>query len=498
MHADVVIIGAGVTGCSIARELSKYSLNLVLVEKECDVCFSTSKANNGIVHAGYDPKPGSLKAKLNARGNYLYEQTSKELEVPFKRIGSLVVATKEEAENEDAEKKLEELKKQGDASGIQGMQIVRKEWLKENEPNLASEAELALYAPSTAIICPYSYTIALAENAAANGVKIMLETTVTGIKTENGKVKAVETSKGTIETSIVVNAAGVYCDDVARMANAGDFQIIPRKGEYFLLDKGLNLINHVLFPLPSKMGKGITLTPTVEGNVLLGPTAEDVQDREDASTTKEGLEKALNGARKLIPKASKANVIRTFAGLRAVASTGDFIIGETNVDGFINAAGIQSPGLAANPAIAEMVAEIIVKKLEAKKNEKFKPGRKAIPRISQMKIEDANELIKQNPAYGRIVCRCEKVTEGEIIEAIARCRALCEQSFETSNDSIKRGACTIDGVKFRVRTGMGKCQGGFCSQKVIELISQEAGIPLTQVTKKGRNSHVILGRTKEE
>lgn len=480
MQADVVIIGAGVTGCSIARELLKYSLNVVLVEKECDVSFSTSKANNGIVHAGYDPKPGSLKAKLNARGNYLYEQITEELEVPFKRIGSLVVATKEETETEDAEKKLEQLKKQGDESGIPGVQVVGKEWLQKNEPNLTSDAHAALYAPSTAIICPYSYTIALAENAAANGLKIMLETTVTGIKTENGRVKTVETSKGNIETSVVVNAAGVYCDDIARMAGAGDFQITPRKGEYFLLDKNLNLISHVLFPLPSKMGKGITLTPTVEGNVLLGPTAEDVQDREDLSTTKEGLEKALNGARKLVPKASKANVIRTFAGLRAVASTGDFVIGETSVGGFINAAGIQSPGLAANPAIAEMVAEMIVKKLDAKKNEKFKPERKAIPRISQMQIEQANELIKQNPAYGRIVCRCEKVTEGEI------------------TDAIKRGARSIDGVKFRVRTGMGKCQGGFCSQKVIELISRETGMPLTQITKKGKNSHVILGKTKDD
>ncbi len=479
MFFEVVIIGAGVTGCSIARELSKYSLSVALVEKACDVSFATSKANNGIIHAGYDPKPESWKGRLNSRGNYLYGQTTRELEIPFKRIGSLVVVTKENAEKEDGLKKLEDIKKRGEANGVPGLEVLDENSLREKEPNITPDAVAALFAPTAGIVCPYGYTIALAENAQANGVKLMLETSVSGVRVENEKVNGLETNKGVIDCSVAVNAAGVFSDEIARMAGVGDFQVLPRRGEYFLLEKNLNLVNHILFPLPSKMGKGITLTPTVDGNVLLGPTAEDVEDKEDVGTTRDGLDEAISGARKLIPKASKANVVSTFAGLRAVSNTNDFVLGETRVEGFVNAAGIQSPGLGAAPAIGELIAGIIVKKLDAKKKERFEPGRKAIPHVAKLPVEQANELIKSNPAFGRIVCRCEKVTEGEIVEAV------------------KRGARTLDGVKLRVRSGMGKCQGGFCSSRVIEILSRELNVSPEQITKKGGKSNIVVGKTKE-
>lgn len=474
---DVAIIGAGVVGCAIARELSKYKIKVCVLEKEGDVASGTSKANSAIVHSGYDAKPGTLKGRLNARGNMLFDELSSELDFHFKRNGSLVLAF----HNDDISN-LEELLLRGQSNGIQGLKILTKQEVLDLEPNVSEEVKAALYAPSGGITCPYEMTWALAENAAANGVKIFLENEVKRLKKVDDGTFLISIEEGEIQSKYVINAAGLYADDISKSIGAEDFDIRPRKGEYVLLDKEVGgLVRHTLFCVPGIMGKGILVTPTVDGNLLLGPNAHDIMDKMDTSTSDSGLNEVIAGAIRTIPSVPVRTVITSFAGLRAISGD-DFIIEESNkVKGFINVAGICSPGLTAAPAIAEYVREILeAAGLNLVKNQKFNPKRTAIPRFRELDNKSREELIKKNPLFGRVICRCEMVTEAEIVEAIRR----------------PCGATNVDAVKRRVRAGMGRCQGGFCSPRVVDILSRELGIPLTEVTKSGRGSYILSGTTR--
>ncbi|TYP58845.1 NAD(P)/FAD-dependent oxidoreductase [Thermosediminibacter litoriperuensis] len=476
---DVVIIGGGVVGCMIARELSRYQLKTVLLEKEDDVASGTSKANSAIIHAGYDAKPGTLKAKLNVRGNPLFDKICSELDVPFKRIGSLVVAL-----NEEEVKVLEELLQRGKTNGVPGLEIINREKLMEMEPNISREARAALYAPTAGIVCPYELTIALAENASRNGVEIKLNSPVLSIGVENGEVLAVRTPGETIYTRYVVNAAGLFADEISRMAGAEDYRITPRKGEYLIFDRRFGgIVNTAIFPTPTKISKGILVCPTVDGNFFIGPNSNDVREKDDVAVTQQGIEEIIKSARKLVPELPLKHVIASFAGLRAVSNTDDFVIGASKkVKGFINVGGIQSPGLSSAPAIAEMVVGILKEEgLELKEKSDYNPERPQIFKFRRLSCQEKRELIRRNPAYGRVICRCETVTEGEIIDAIRR----------------PVGARSLDAVKRRTRAGMGRCQGGFCSPRVVEILARELGIDPLEVTKCGSGSEILRGRTKE-
>jgi len=478
---DVVIIGGGVIGCNIARYLSRYDLKICLIEKESDVACRTSSANSGIVHAGYDAVPGSLKAKFNVRGNEIMDQISHELDVPFKRIGSLVIAFDEK----DMEI-LKELYERGISNGVPDMQILDGNQVLEKEPAINRKVIGALYAPTAGIICPHELTIGAAEVAVQNGVELMLDSEVVSIGVENipgSKVYKIDIKgrNAKIYSRYVINAAGLYSDKIASMVGDTSFTITPRKGEYLLMDKKQGkIVNSVIFQTPSDMGKGILVSPTVDGNLLLGPTAKDIEDKEDTSTDRTGLSQVIQGALKSVPSVDLSKVITSFSGLRAVPSTGDFIIEESKVaKGFINVAGIESPGLTAAPAIAEYVAQLLEKAgliLVLKDN--YVRVRKPFKRFRDLQEDELTELIRDNPMYGNIICRCETVSAAEIIEAIHR----------------PAGARTIDGVKRRTRAGMGRCQGGFCTPKVMHLLSQELGIPMEKVTKSGGNSWMVFNR----
>ncbi len=476
MKFDVAVVGAGVIGSLIARELTRYNIKVALVEKCNDMAMGTSKANSAIVHAGFDAKPGSLKAKMNVEGTALMPDLCKTLSVPFKPIGSLVVAFSDE-ETET----LNELLERGKTNGVPGLEIYDAEKLREIEPNISNEAKAALWAPTAGIVCPYELTIAAAENAVVNGAEFI----------RNFEVKAIEydgsefvLSDGTdkINATYIINAAGVYCDEIAALIGDTSIHTMPRKGEYMLCDKSVGtLANHTIFQCPSKMGKGILVTPTVDGNLLLGPSALDIEDKNDVTTTADTLSDILEIAKKSVPSLTTREVITSFAGLRAHCDKNDFIIepSEKNRQ-FINVAGIESPGLSSAPAIALYVKDIIINEIKAEEKTDFIAEREEPVRFRHMTNEERKELIKKNPAYGRIICRCETITEGEIVDAI----------------NAPAGARDVDGVKRRTRAGMGRCQGGFCGSKVVELLARELGVEINKITKCGGNSKILYERTK--
>ena len=473
---DVAIIGAGVTGTAIARELSRYDVKIVVLDKENDVSAGTSKANSGIIHAGYDPGENTLMAKLNAEGNKMFDTIYEELSVPFKRNGSLVVAFDDEQLAH-----IDKLKQRGINNGIPGLSILSKEELLKREPAINPEAKGALYAKTAGIIDPMLLTISFMENAVMNGAEYFLDFEVESIKKENGHYKIIS-QDNSITAKYVINAAGVFSDRIHNMAAQPAFKIKTRRGQYFLLDKSeANIVSSTIFPCPTKIGKGILIAPTVHGNVILGPASDDVSDGEDVGTTEEVLEQARAGVRLLTPKASTRNNIRTFAGMRAEPDTDDFVIKEAEgAPNFIDAAGIKSPGLTAAPAIAVYVVSMIKEKglpLNQKKN--FNPIVKRKLFI-EMTEEEQFVLIKKNPLYGRIICRCENITEGDIVDAIKR----------------KPGAATMDGVKRRCRTGMGRCQGGFCGPRVQQILARELNKPLEEIVLEKKSSYILTGRTK--
>ncbi len=474
---DVAIIGAGVTGSAIARELSKYRVKACVIEREEDVCCGTSKANSAIIHAGFDATPGTLKAKLNVRGNEMMDQLSKELDVPFHRNGSLVVCTRQQDPA-----LLEELLRKGIANGVKGLRILQREELLQMEPNLADDVSHALFAPTGAIVCPFHLTMALAENACDNGVDFFLNTSVTNIEKQN-RSYLLHTNKDVIETKVVVNAAGVYADLFNNMVSEHKLTIIPRRGQYCLLDKSAGThVSHTIFQLPSKMGKGVLVTPTVHGNLLVGPTAEDIDNRDGVNTTSQGLDSLAPRASESVKNLPMRQVITSFAGLRAHEVNGDFVIGEAaDAPGFINAAGIESPGLSSAPAIGEMVAQLVQSILSLDPNPDFNGQRKGILNPEKLSLEERNQLIKKQPAYGNIICRCEMISEGEILDAIHR----------------TLGARSLDGVKRRTRAGMGRCQAGFCSPRTMEILEREIPMSVFDITKSGGASRIVYGYNKQ-
>ena len=477
MKYDVAVIGAGVVGAMMARTLARYELKVCILEKECDVAMGATRANSAIVHAGFDAHEGSLKAKLNVQGSEMFEQITKELGVKYIRNGSLVVGF-----NDDDRAVLEDLKKRGIANGVKGLRIVEKEELHRMEPGLSENITMALWAPTGAITCPYELTIAAVGNAMDNGVELKLNYGVTSIeKKEDGFV--LSDGNEEIEAKYVINCAGVYSDEVARMVGDDSFTVHPRRGEYILLDKEVgNIVKSTIFRTPTKMGKGILISPTVDGNLITGPTATDQTDKEDKDTTDEGLSFIMKQATEDSPLVRYNRSITSFSGLRAVGSTGDFII-TSPVAGFINAAGIESPGLSSAPAIALYILDMLkAQGMELVEKEDFNPVRKSMTWFRDASIEEKNEAIRKDPAFGRVICRCETVTEGEILEAIR------------TNPK----ATDLDGVKRRTRAQMGRCQGGFCSPYVVELLAKELNIPYEAVTKFGKGSYINIGRTKEE
>lgn len=478
---DVVIIGAGVTGCAIARELSRYELNILVLEKEEDVCCGTSKANSAIVHAGHDALPGTLKARLNVQGNAMMDALAKELDFPFQRNGSLVLCF-EEAQLPA----LEALLERGKQNGVPGLRIVTGPEIKELEPCLSDEVKALLYCPTGGIVCPFNMTIALAENAFENGVSFRFDTKAAQIRPLTDREGwQLSTSEGeTVETRCIVNAAGVYADTFHNMVSAEKLTITPRRGEYQLLDKKAgSLVSHTVFQLPGSLGKGILVTPTVHGNLLVGPTAENLSDKEAVNTTAAGLSEVLEKGRRSVPCLPSNLTITSFAGLRASEAGGDFVIGEVDdAPGFFDCAGIESPGLSAAPAIGLFLAGLVAQKLEAVKKASFTAVRKAIPCVSQASPEELSALLSQDPAYGNVICRCETVTEGEIKNAIHR----------------PLGARSLDGVKRRTRAGMGRCQAGFCTPKVMEILERELSLNPLSVTKHGAGSELLTGPTRKE
>ncbi len=478
---DVTIIGAGVTGSAVARELSKYDLEITVLEKESDVCEGTSKANSGIVHSGYDAKPGTLKARFNVEGNKLIHELSKSLDFPFRENGSLVLALEEEGRAG-----IEELLERGRRNGVPDLRIVERDELKEMEPNVSDSAVCALYAPTGGVVCPFNMNIAFAENAADNGVAFRFNTEVISIEKKTGEDGRIfyhlETSNGSFDTRIVVNAAGVYADRFHNMVSEEKLHITPRKGQYCLMDKTVGgLVKHTLFQLPTKLGKGILVTPTVHGNLMAGPTAEDTDNPEDTSTTAEGLDTVLSRGALSVSRLPRMT-ITSFAGLRAHEDGGDFVIGEIkDAPGFIDAAGIESPGLTAAPAIGVYIAGIVRDLLNPSEKKDFIRTRKGIPSMALATDEERAALIAADPAYSHVICRCELVTEGEIRNAITR----------------TLGATTVDGVKRRTRAGMGRCQAGFCLARTIPILAELLGKSEEEIEKSGAGSYYVRGNIKD-
>ena len=472
---DVVIIGAGIVGGMTARALSKYNLSICILEKENDVAMGATKANSAIVHAGFDAKEGSLKAKLNVRGAEIMPTVCRELGVKYQNNGSLVVGF-----NEEDRAIINDLLLRGKANGVANMEILEKDALKRLEPIISDQAICALHAPTSAIVCPYDLTVAAIGNAMDNGAQLKRNFEVCRIEsTENGY--NLFSQNDSVEARFVIGCAGVYSDAVGNMVGDTTCRVHPRKGEYILLDKECGtLVSHTIFQTPSKMGKGILISPTVDGNLLLGPTSVDGEDKENKSATQEGFADIIAKAQKSIGSVPLGKTITSFCGLRAVGSTGDFIINSPK-KGFINAAGIESPGLSASPAIAEYIVQMLKEQgLTLTENKNYAPIRTSSHAFREMSLEEKNKVIKENPAYGRIICRCEGITEGEILDAIHR----------------NPKARDLDGVKRRTRAQMGRCQGGFCSPYITELLARELNIPYESVTKFGRASVINMGKTK--
>ena len=471
-EADVVVIGGGIVGTAILRELSRYDLRCILVEKEPDVSTGTTKANSAVLHAGFDAPTGSWKQKTNVRGNALYHQLQDDLDLDIKWTGSLVVATTDEEVQQ-----LQILLERGKANGVPGLQILTKAEVLEKEPNLVT-AKAALWAPTAGVIWPFGCAIAFAQCAVQNGAEVIRDCAVTGFVKEDGVVTIVNTTKGAIQTKFVINAAGVYAEEIAKLAGDDSFTITPRKGEYILFDKtaASSLVYGVVFPCPNEKSKGILVCTTTHGNTFIGPNANEQTGKEDTAVTPAGMDEIIAGARKLVPNLPMGACITEFAGLRAVSDTGDFILGASKIPGFFNAAGIQSPGIVAAPAIAEVVVESLGKEVLLRKKTNWNGRLPEKVAFNRMTAAEKQAVIQKNPLYGRVICRCETVTEGDIVDAI--------------HEPV--GARTVDGIKRRTRAGMGRCQGGFCGPRVTQILARELGIPVEKVLKERPGSELYF------
>ncbi|SDB58048.1 NAD(P)/FAD-dependent oxidoreductase [Butyrivibrio sp. INlla16] len=481
MLYDVIVIGAGVSGSAIARELSRYEGNFCVLEKCEDVCEGTSKANSAIVHAGFDAAAGSLMAKLNVRGNEMMDDLCRDLDIPFKRNGSMVVCI-----HKEALPGLQDLYDRGIKNGVKDMKILSREEALEMEPNLSDNVEGALYAPTGGIICPFKLCIAMAENANENGVDFRFNTKVEDIKKKEDGLWHIRTNNGEYVSRYVVNAAGVYSGVIHNMVSQDDdkIEIIPRRGDYCLLDKEVGgHVSHTIFPQPTNLGKGVLVSPTVHGNLIVGPTAIDIEDKEGTNTTAAGINDLIAKANDHVKNLPMKKVITSFAGLRAHEARHEFIIGEVKgAEHFIDVAAIESPGLTSSPAIGEMVGNMLKDMMSLTAKKEWKSTRKDIMNPADLSVEERNELIKKNPAYGNIICRCESISEGEILDAIHR----------------PLGARSLDGVKRRTRAGMGRCQAGFCSPRTMEILHRELGLSYEEITKSGGSSNIVMERTKHQ
>ena len=475
MRYDVIIIGAGITGAAISRELSRYKLSILVLEKEAEPAFGVSKSNSGIIHAGTQNPPASLKGWLCVEGNRLLRSgLAEDLGMNFVQCGQLIVVF----DLADLPE-LEKIKKEGGELGVKDLEIVDRAWLDKNEPNLGPGVKAALYVPSAGIISPYRFVYALVENAVKNGAELKTSRKVVAVRAAEKGFEVVAGGE-VFRARFLVNAAGLYADEISAMAGAPTFRITPRKGEEYLLDrKRGHIAGHIIFPLPSKTSKGILIIKTSDGNPMIGPTAHDLEDKTDLSTTDEGLAEVLEGARRMMPSISRSDIIAYFSGLRPVSGK-DFIIRhEDAVPGLVNVAGIQSPGLTSAPAIAVMVSDILREHgLKTGPKEEFHRLRPRPAHLFQVPLGETRRLIEKNPAYGDIVCRCELVSAQEV------------------RDAIKRGARTLDGVKFRTRAQAGRCHGGFCTTRIMKIMQEELGFPVTALTKRGPGSELIKDERK--
>lgn len=475
--AQVVIVGGGIIGTAAARELSRYKLDVLLLEKEPEVGWGTTKANSGIVHGGFHEEEGTLKAKYCFPGNQMYPKLCEELNVCFVQNGILMVGrTPEEMET------VRQYYERGKRRGV-NVKLLSREELLRREPNLSPEIAGGLYAPEGGAVMPFELAAALMENAAQNGAryKVNAEVINAWYDRDSGK-KYLETGEEIIAADYIVNAAGLFSDDLARMFGDDYFSIRPRKGEEYIFDLSVkDLVKSTIFPVPGQVSKGILVIPTAAGNLMMGPTGDDVEDKEDLGTSLDGFQRVLAGARSLVPSLDPRKIIAQFAGVRAASDRGDFIVElSPNVPGLLHLAGIESPGLTAAPAIAADVSRLLAEAgLELEAKEDFQPRREGVVRFSTLSRAEQDELIRKDPSFGRIICRCESITEGEIV------------------DAIRRGAHTLDGIKFRARAGAGRCQGGFCQPLIAQIISRELGISVTEVTKAGPGSEVVISKAKE-
>ncbi|MCU0270227.1 MAG: NAD(P)/FAD-dependent oxidoreductase [Acidimicrobiales bacterium] len=469
---DVAIIGGGVVGCALAHELTRHRIDVTLLERATEVGFGTSKANSGIIHGGHHASPTTLKGRLEWIGNQRWGDLCDELGFGFARVGELTVAL-----SEADLPTLDHLVEQAEAKGVPGVERWDRDRVLAAEPNLTTDVVAAVHGPTTAVINPYEACFGLAEQAVHQGLVLRTDCPVLGLA-RNGDTWVIRTPAGPVHARYVLNAAGVFADAVATMAGVGDFTIRPRKGEEYLLDKRLaGLVHRVIYPCPTPTTKGTLVIPTYDGTIMIGPTADLVDDPDDVTTSADGADRVLAAARRLVPGISDRDVIAQFAGVRAVLDSEDFLIGPTAAPGFVNVAGIQSPGLTAAPAIAELVVDLLrAQGLELAPAAGPAPPLPRPVHFASLPTEDQRALAERDPRYRRIVCRCEFVTEGEVL------------------DAIDRGARTLDGLKFRTRTGMGRCQGGFCTSRCMELLAHDQGAPLSAVTKRGGGSWLVLER----
>lgn len=474
---DVVIIGCGVIGAACAYELSRYELDVTVLERSNDVANGTTKANSAIVHAGYDPHPGTLMAKLNVEGNRMMGELCERLDVPFRRVGSHVLAF-----SEREEETLRDLLSRGQKNGVPGLCILSGDEVRRREPNISDEVVASLFAPSAGIISPWELTLALAEVAVRNGVELRLGSPVTAIE-RRGEGFAVTTPSGVVECRYIINAAGVDSEAVHRLVGEPEFEIKPNRGEYYLLDKSEGgRVSSVIFQCPNENGKGVLVSPTVHGNLIVGPDAQSVGGSGDTGNTARGLDFVRAAAVRSVPNINFRDNIRNFAGVRANHASDDFLIGESaSVPGLYNLAGIKSPGLSAAPAIALEAVGYIGAHLPLREKKDFCDGRRVV-RFKELSDAEKNEVIARDPRYGRVICRCETVTEGEIVAAI--------------HSPVP--PTTINGIKRRVGAGMGRCQGGFCGPRVQEILARELGVPLESILLDGEGSYILTGRTKGE
>ena len=477
---DVAVVGAGVSGCATARELSRYDASVLVLEELDDVCCGTSKANSAIVHAGFDAAEGTLMARLNVEGNAMFPQLSRDLDFPFEQVGSLVVCL-----DEGARPDLEALLDRGAANGVPGLRIVERDELRQMEPNVSDEAVCALWAPTGGICDPWGLCCALAENAAANGVEFRFDARVAAIdRDEEGLWRLRLEDGGEVVTRTVVNAAGVHADELHNMVSPRRMTIVARRGEYELLDTTAGAhVRHTVFALPTKMGKGVLVTPTTHGNLLVGPTADDIDDKDDTSTTPRGMRSVVEKSALTVKDVPFRETITSFSGLRAHRPEHEFAIGEVpGAPGFVDCAGIESPGLTASPAIGVMVAGVVRDILGLEPKEGFVATRRGFVDLDKVSPNEWNALVEGDPSYGTIVCRCRRVSEGQVRDA---CRRV-------------PGARSVDGVKRRVTATMGRCQGGFCSPRVMQIICEEVeGMDMLHVSKSGPGSEYVVGLAKQ-